>query len=92
MNIPAIETQQQKDSLIAVLENMIENYHDMRDELGDEGAYPNEEDCEAVLDDIKAATAFPITLSLHTTAEDMYLTAWEQYNECQEHWHEVITW
>lgn len=92
MNIPAIETQQQKDSLIAVLENMIENYHDMRDELGDEGAYPNEEDCETVLDDIKTATAFPITLSLHTTAEDMYLTAWEQYNECREHWHEVITW
>ena len=91
MNIPAIETQQQKDSLIAVLENMIENYHDMRDELGDEGAYPNEEDCETVLDDIKAATAFPITLSLHTTAEDMYLTAWEQYNECPKHWHEVIT-
>jgi|TARA_B100000900_G_C20461636_1_gene667539 hypothetical protein len=87
-----IETQQQKDSIIAVLENMIENYHDMRDELGDEGAYPNEEDCEIVLADIRAAGSFPVKLSLHTTAEDMYLTAWEQYNECREHWHEVITW
>lgn len=87
-----IETQQQKDSIIAVLENMIENYHDMRDELGDEGAYPNEEDCEIVLADIRATDSFPIKLSLHTTAEDMYLTAWEQYNECREHWHEVITW
>lgn len=74
MKLPTIKTQEQKQRIIEALENMLDSF---LEETEIDFETPLEEDCHMILQDLQAAESFPINLELHTTAEDLYLVAWE---------------
>jgi len=74
MELPTIETQEQKQRMIDALGNMLDA---LLQENEKDFETPLEEDCHMILADLQAAKSLPINLQLHTTAEDLYLAAWE---------------
>jgi len=75
MQLPIIKTEEEKQSIIDALDNMLDSF---LEETEKDFETPLEEDCLMILTDLLGANSYPIVLSLHTTAEDLYLAAWDQ--------------
>jgi|TARA_R100000482_G_scaffold79233_1_gene31051 hypothetical protein len=95
MTLPAIKTEQEKQGIIHALHGMRDNYQDIHNplfgenqELGTAEYCANEEDILLIIADLEQAKTFPINLSLHTTAEDQFIIAYEQYHEDPTLWEE----
>ena len=93
MTLPVIKTAREKQGIIDALHGMRDNYQDIHtplfgedQELGTTEYCAYEEDILMIIADLEQASAYPIRLSLHTTAEDQFIIAYEQYHEDPTLW------